>query len=362
MKSLKLLGWNSFFEENSELLKQNGFSFARIITEHKERYIVASEKGELSAEITGKLLFSSEDNADLPKVGDWVAVIIYEDEKKAIIHEVLTRRTVFRRKVAGKKIQEQVIASNIDLLLIVQSLDANYNHRRLERYLVMSYEGKMQPVIVFNKRDICPDVNKKLEEVERIFPDINSFAVSAETGEGINNLKEMITEGKTCALVGSSGVGKSSIINRLLGYERQKVNEIRLSDSKGKHTTSTRELILIPGGGIIIDTPGMREFQLWAADSGIENVFNEIDELSMNCHFKDCTHTHEINCSVLDALEKGKLSQERYKSYLKLKKETEWIKIKSDPEEMQKREEKWKKIHKQVKYMKKFNRRNFRKE
>lgn len=362
MNSLKLLGWNSFFEESSELFKQNGFSFARINTEHKERYIVASEIGELSAEITGKLLYSSDNNAYLPKVGDWVAVIIYEDEMKAIIHDVLPRRTVFTRKVAGKKIQEQVIASNIDLLLIVQSLDTNYNHRRLERYLVMAYEGKMEPIIVLNKSDICPDVSKKLKEVRKIFPDINSFAVSAETGDGINDLKEMIIEGKTCALVGSSGVGKSSIINRLLGYERQKVNEIRLFDSKGKHTTSTRELILIPGGGIIIDTPGMREFQLWAAESGIENVFNEIEEISKNCHFKDCTHTHEINCAVLDSLKKGILSQERYDSYLKLKKETEWIKIKSVPEEMQKREDKWKKIHKQVKYMKKFNRRNFGKE
>ncbi len=362
MKSLKLLGWNSFFAENSKSFKQNGFSFARIITEHKERYIVASEKEELGAEITGKLLYSSENNADLPKVGDWVAVIIYEDEKKAIIHDVLPRKTMFGRKSTGKKIQEQVIAANIDLLLIVQSLDANYNHRRLERYLLMAYEGKMQPVIILNKSDICPDANKKLEEVKSMFPDVTSFAVSAETGDGIEKLKRIITEGKTCALVGSSGVGKSSIINRILGYEKQKVNEVRLTNSKGKHTTTSRELILIPDGGIIIDTPGMREFQLWSIDSGVESVFTEIERLSVNCRFKDCTHIHEINCAVLNALQTGKLSQERYRSYLKLRKEAEWIKIKADPEEMQKREEKWKKIHKQVKYMKKFNRRNFGKE
>ena len=359
MNSLELLGWNSFFEENSGSFKQNGFSFARIITEHKERYIVASEKGELSAEVTGKLLYSSENNSLLPKVGDWVAAIIYEDEKKAIIHDVLPRKSVFGRKASGNKIQEQVIAANIDLLLIVQSLDANYNHRRIERYLVMAYEGKMQPVIVLNKSDICSGANEKLEEVKRTFPDVTSFAVSAETGNGINDLKKIFADGKTCALVGSSGVGKSSIINSILGYDRQKVNEVRLADSKGKHTTTSRELILIPGGGIIIDTPGMREFQLWSADSGIESTFPEIEGLSVNCHFKDCTHTHEINCAVLNALQAGELSQERYDSYLRLRKELSWIKSKTDPEEMKKRDEKWKQIHKQVKYMKKFNRRNF---
>ena len=361
MNSLKLLGWNSFFEENSKSFKQKEFSFARIITEHKERYLVTSEKGELSAEVTGKLLYSSESNSQLPKVGDWVAVIIYEDEMKAIIHDLLPRKSVFGRKAAGKKVFEQVIAANIDLLFIVQSLDENYNHRRLERYLVMAYEGKMEPVVILNKSDICSEADLKLEEVKKNFPDVKSFIVSAEKEKGIDELKLILTEGKTCALVGSSGVGKSSIINKLLGYERQKVNEIRLTDSRGKHTTTTRELIQLPGGGIVIDTPGMREFQLWTSDSGIESVFPEIENLGVNCRFKDCTHIHEINCAVLAALESGKLSQERYDSYLKLRKETEWIRIKADPEEMRKREDKWKKIHKQVNEMKKFNRRNFRK-
>jgi len=356
---LKSLGWNSFFEENSKSFKQNGFSFARVITEHKERYIVALEKGELSAEVTGKLLYSSESNSHLPKVGDWVAVIIYEDEMKAIIHDVLPRKSVFGRKASGKKILEQVIAANIDLLFIVQSLDENYNHRRLERYLVMAYEGKMEPVVVLNKSDICPEVDLKLDEVKKNFPDVKSFTVSAEKGNGIDELKSILTEGMTSAFVGSSGVGKSSIINKLLGYERQKVNEIRLTDSRGKHTTTTRELIQLPSGGIVIDTPGMREFQLWTAASGIESVFSEIEKLGINCRFKDCTHIHEINCSVLAALETGELSKERYNSYLKLRKEAEWIRIKADPDEMRKREDKWKKIHKQVNVMKKFNKRNF---
>ena len=358
MYSLKLLGWNSFFEENSKSLKEKKFSFARIITEHKERYIIATEVGELQAEVTGKLLYSSENPADLPKVGDWVAVIIYEDENKAIIHELLPRKSRFGRKASGKKILEQVLASNVNLLFIVQSLDTNYNLRRLERYIAMAYEGNMEPVIVLNKSDLCTDLNEKLQEVENSFPHIKLIAVSAQTGSGINSIKELITEGKTCALVGSSGVGKSSIINCLLGYDRQKVNDVRLSDSKGKHTTTTRDLIFIPDCGMIIDTPGMREFQLWNTEEGLEIAFEEIEELSASCRFKDCSHTHETECAVQNALESGKLSQERYNSYLKLKKEAEWIKRKTDPEEMKKHEQKWKKIHSQYRKLQKFNKKN----
>ncbi len=358
MNSLKQLGWNSFFEENSKSFKQKGFSFARVITEHKERYITAAEIGELQSEVTGKLLYSSESSAELPKVGDWVAVITYEDEMKAIIHDLLPRKSVFGRKVSGKKIQEQVIASNIDLLFVVQSLDANYSHRRLERYLTMAFEGNMEPIVILNKSDICPDAKIKLNELKNIFPEIKCFAVSAQTGDGINFVKELLSEGKTCALVGSSGVGKSSIINSILGYDRQKVNDVRLVDSKGKHTTTTRELILTPDGGIIIDTPGMREFQLWTADDGLESVFPEIDELSSGCRFKDCSHIHESGCAVLNALQSGELSRERYDSYLKLRKEAEWIKRKTDPEEMKKHEQKWKKIHSQYRKLQKFNRKN----
>ncbi len=358
MTLLKSLGWNSFFEENSKSLKEKGFSFARIITEHKERYIIATEIGELQAEVTGKLLYSSENPADLPKVGDWVAVIVYEDEKKAIIHELLPRKSSFGRKASGKKILEQVLASNVDLLFIVQSIDSNYNLRRLERYIAMAYEGDMEPVIVLNKSDLCTNLNEKLQEVKSIFPHINSLTVSAETGFGINSIKELITEGKTCALVGSSGVGKSSIINCILGYERQKINDVRLADSKGKHTTTTRDLIMIPDSGMIIDTPGMREFQLWNTDEGLEIAFEEIEELSASCKFKDCSHTHESECAVLNALESGELNMERYNSYLKLKKEAEWIKRKTDPEEMKKHEQKWKKIHSQYRKLQKFNRKN----
>lgn len=358
MNSLKQLGWNSLFEENSKSLKQKGFSFARVITEHKERYIIASEIGELQAEVTGKLLYSSESSAELPKVGDWVAVIIYEDEQKAIIHDLLPRKSVFGRKVSGKKIQEQVIASNIDLLFVVQSLDANYSHRRLERYLTMAFEGNMEPIVILNKSDICQDASNKLNKVKNIYPGIKSFTASAQTGYGINFIKELLSEGKTCALVGSSGVGKSSIINSILGYDRQKVNDVRLVDSKGKHTTTTRDLILIPDTGMIIDTPGMREFQLWNTNEGLEIAFEEIEEFSASCRFKDCSHTHETECAVLNALQSGELSRERYNSYLKLRKEAEWIIRKTDPEEMKKHEQKWKKIHSQYRKLQKFNRKN----
>ena len=358
MNSLKSLGWNSFFEENSKSFKEKGLSFARVITEHKERYIIATEIGDLQAEVTGKLLYSSESAAVLPKVGDWVAVVIYEDEMKAIIHDLLPRKSVFGRKASGKKIQEQVIASNIDILFVVQSLDSNYNLRRLERYLTMAYEGNMEPVIILNKSDLCHDLNEKLQEVKNIFHNINSLAISAQTGFGINFIKELITEGKTCALVGSSGVGKSSIINSILGYNKQKVNDVRISDLKGKHTTTTRDLIILPCGGMIIDTPGMREFQLWNTEDGLESAFTEIEKLSPGCRFNDCSHIHETGCAVLNALQSGELSRERYDSYLKLRKEAEWIKRKTDPDEMKKHEQKWKKIHSQFRKFQKFNRKN----
>ncbi len=330
MKSLNSLGWNSFFEKQFEQYKLSGFETGRIINEQKERYIVFTEYGEFQGEISGRLLYSTGSNSDFPKVGDWVAVSIFKEESKVIIHEVLERRNKFSRQAAGQKIDEQVLASNIDAVFIVQSLDQNFNIKRMERYISMIYEMKAEPVILLNKSDLIGNPQEKLEEVRKIFPGIISFSLSSFYNVGIEQVMEFIQPSSTYMLIGSSGVGKSTIINRLAGEDILRTNEVREKDSKGKHTTTSRQMIVLKNGGLLIDTPGMRGFKLWNAESGLEETFNEIENFAEDCHFSDCTHTSEIKCAVIDALKSGKISEERYESYLKLQKELRYLETKQN--------------------------------
>lgn len=321
MTTLETLGWTAYFQHHFSLLQNPGFEPGRVAVENKNSYLIYAQSGEYPAEVSGKLLFSTDSPADLPKVGDWVAATILEQEGKAIIHQVLPRKSYFSRKTAGRRMDEQVIAANIDTLLIMQGLDHDYNPRRLERYLVMAYESSASPVILLNKSDVGDNVAQKVAEVEALAPGVPVLALSAKTSDGLAPLLQLIQPGQTFAFIGSSGVGKSTLINRLLGSEVLKTGEVRLDDARGRHTTTRRELLLLPQGGLLIDTPGMRELQLWSADEGLSDTFTDIDRLASLCHFTDCTHTSEIKCAVVAALQAGELDPERYHSYLKLQKE-----------------------------------------
>jgi ribosome biogenesis GTPase len=318
---LKKLGWDEHFEKAFSPMKSAGYAVGRITIENRERYQIATEIGECAGEVTGKFIFSAESPAAFPKVGDWVAATLFESEQKAIVHEVLPRKSKFSRKVAGNTFEEQVIAANLDVIFIVQSLDENYNLRRLERYLVMVHENRILPVVVLNKTDLCPEFEERVAAVRNLMPELTVISVSAKTDFGIDALKAMIKEGLTFAFIGSSGVGKSSIINRLVGEEILKTAEVREADSRGRHTTTRRQLIVLPDGGCLIDTPGMRELQLWQAEEGMDETFADVERLSANCHFSDCTHTSEIKCAVLAAVASGELPDGRYQNYLKMRKE-----------------------------------------
>ena len=330
MNELEKYGWQTTFADAFERYQEAGFSTGRISVENREQYFVLTPTGEYAAAVTGKLLYMVDSPSDLPKVGDWVVISLFEKERKAIIHDILPRQTKFSRKVANKKVEEQIIATNIDYIFVVQSLDNNFNLNRLERYLVMIREGGAEPVVVLNKIDLCADPEEKCRQVSALAGDVTILPTSATTEEGLAALRAHLRPGLTYALVGSSGVGKSSLINRLVGAEILKTGEVREKDAKGSHTTTRRELIVLPNGALLIDTPGMREMQLWDATQGVDDTFSEILQLAANCKFPDCTHTKEKGCAVLQAVETGELSQDRYENYVKLAKEMAYLDRKRD--------------------------------
>ncbi len=321
MEKLISLGWNTFFENQFNNYKNSGFIPARVIIEHKQRYLLYTEKGEVTGEVTGKLLYTSDTNSELPKTGDWVVGILYEEENKLIIHDVLERKTKLSRKTADKNNDEQIIAINVDIVFIVQSIDNNFNPNRLDRYLTAVNESGAKSVIILNKTDLVENPEEKINQLKNRGIDIPVLLMSAQTNEGVSEIKKYLSEGITAVFAGSSGVGKSTIINSLLGNDFIKTQEISSSVFKGKHTTTKRELIVLPEGGILIDTPGMREFQLWNVSEGLDSTFNDIESLTTRCKFNNCSHTVEIGCAVMEALNDGSLSVERYKSYQKLQKE-----------------------------------------
>jgi ribosome biogenesis GTPase len=322
---LASLGWNLALEESFAEFRERGWFPARVAVEDKHYFSVVAEAGELTGQVAGKFLHEARSTAALPKVGDWVAIAVVPNEAKAVIHGVLPRRTQLARKVVGREIEEQVLVVNIDTAFVVQALDQSFNPRRLERFLVMALEGGARPVVVLNKTDLCDAPAARLADATAVAGSAPVVMASARTGRGIKELNKFVRPAETMVFVGSSGVGKSSLINRLYGEEIQATIEVRETDAKGRHTTTWREMILLPNGGLVIDTPGLREFHMWVADEGLESAFPEIEEVAARCHFRDCSHQSEKRCAVQEAVTSGQVSRERFESYLKLKRELDFL-------------------------------------
>ena len=324
MNNLEKLGFDSWFKDKIVLSKTDNFKIVRVISVSKNSFIVSNGTKDIYAELTGKFLFNSESSLDLPAVGDWVYAQLFDDDSLAIIHDILTRKSLLKRKTPGKKIEHQLIAANIDTAIIMQSLDSNFNLRRLERYLVMINEGKITPAVFLCKSDLISkeETEKKKNEIREILRDISISAFSNNSSSDIENIKTFFSPYKIYCLLGSSGVGKTTLLNNLIQKELFKTQPIREKDGRGKHTTTKRELIILENGAIIIDNPGMRELGVISDETGLGSTFNEIDELSAQCRYKDCTHTVETGCAVLEAVERGEISEERYNNFIKIYKES----------------------------------------
>lgn len=320
------LGFTSWFSSQLPEIQQPDRSLARVIAVDKEKYLIKNSHVEIPAEIIGKIRFDAESNLDFPTVGDWVYVQNLDNDSFAIIHEVFPRKSLLKRKTSGKKIAFQLIAANIDTAFIVQSLDNNFNVRRLERYLVMVNEGAIEPVILLCKCDLISreQLDQKISEIKKLDTQYSIIAFSNKTGEGLDHIQDVITPGRTYCLLGSSGVGKTSLINRLIGQEKYATKLVREKDSRGRHATTRRQLLVLDNGGMIIDTPGMRELGNFGVDIGLDDTFTDILALSRNCRFTDCTHTSEPGCAVLESVEKEELSASRYQNYIKLRKESDY--------------------------------------
>lgn len=358
---LKNIGWDAFFEDHLKQIKNKtkydyNFLVGRVSAVHTNLCQVLTEGGEITAQVSGKMRDkinneTASPNGEtlepaFPAVGDWVMMIHDQQHNSGIIRMVLPRKTKFSRNAAGATSQEQVIAANIDYAFIVAALNADFNPSRIERYLVTTWNSGAIPVILLNKADLCTDVGAKIEEIEKTAVGVRVHAISASLGEGLDQLRPYLQDSRTSVFIGSSGAGKSTIINRLLGRDAIKVAGTSDYKDKGRHATTSREMYQLEGGGIVIDTPGMRELKLWEGEQGLTETFEDIEQLAAKCRFGDCRHQEEPGCAIKAALENGEIDGARYKNYLKLQREIEHQEARNNAKVRAEQSKRWKNIAK----------------
>ncbi|HSD27560.1 MAG TPA: ribosome small subunit-dependent GTPase A [Vicinamibacteria bacterium] len=346
--NLSDFGWTSSREEEFRVHEEAGLCPARVVATYTHLYRVVTPDGEKLASVSGRLRHTARGPQDFPATGDFVAAETRPGEDRATIHEVLPRASCFSRKAAGSRAEEQVVAANVDTVLLVAGLDGDFNPRRVERTLVLAWESGAFPVVVLTKADLCADVASRRRGIEAAAAGVPVIVTSAATGEGLSDLMPHLVPGRTVALLGSSGVGKSTLVNRLLGYERQRTLAVREGDDRGRHATTFRELIPLPTGALVIDTPGLREIQLWAGEESLGDAFGDLAELASACRFRDCRHEAEPGCAVRAAVEEGALDAARLASYHKLGRELRYLETRADVGLQQAQKARWKSIHKQA--------------
>jgi ribosome biogenesis GTPase / thiamine phosphate phosphatase len=348
--TLEKLGWNAFFEAEWNILPRDDQQRARITAQHREQWQVASSFGESRAEPSGTLRQAAEDGGDWPAVGDWVAVT-GDPATGLLVREVLPRRTQIARKVAGRQIAPQILAANVDTIFVLIGLDDDYNPRRVERYLSQLWDTGARIVLLLNKADLCGNLDGRLQEMQRNAPGVDVLSISASTGQGVAGLDSYSKAGQTIVLLGSSGVGKSTLVNRLLHTEQQTTGPVRASDSRGRHTTTARQLFFLGNGAMIIDTPGLRELQLWDSSEGLAGAFSDIETLAQQCRFHNCHHNGEPGCAVAAAIEAGELNSRRFANHVKLLREEQFLERKLDRSAQQKEKQRIKTVSRAVRQL-----------